>query len=90
MCATVLATALVGPVFAAEEPIPLKAGPGKEVVETNCASCHSLDYIAMNSPFLSAKIWEAEVTKMIKVFGAPIDEADAKKIVDYLNAAYGG
>jgi uncharacterized protein (DUF697 family) len=26
------------------------------------------------------------VTKMIKVFGAPIDDADAAKIVDYLAA----
>ena len=29
-----------------------------------------------------------EVMKMIKVYGAPIDEADIGKIVDYLTAAY--
>jgi hypothetical protein len=28
--------------------------------------------------------WQAEVTKMIKVYGAPISEGDAKLIVDYL------
>jgi hypothetical protein len=28
------------------------------------------------------------VTKMIKVYGAPIDEADVGKIVEYLSATY--
>jgi sulfite dehydrogenase (cytochrome) subunit B len=28
------------------------------------------------------------VTKMIKVYGAPIDEADVGKIVDYLTQTY--
>ena len=32
--------------------------------------------------------WTAEVTKMIKVYGAPIDDADVGKIVDYLTANY--
>jgi hypothetical protein len=51
--------------------------------------CHSLDYIPMNSPFLDRKGWEASVNKMIKVMGAPIAEADAQKIVDYLAGQYG-
>src|SRR5262245_12161101 len=38
----------------------------------------------MNSPFLNAASWQAEVDKMIKAFGAPIDEADAKVIIEYL------
>src|SRR5262249_55290708 len=33
--------------------------------------------------------WQAEGTKMIKVDGAPIDEADVGKIVDYLEQTYG-
>jgi len=33
-------------------------------------------------------LWQAEVTKMIKVYGAPIDDADVGKIVDYLAATY--
>jgi hypothetical protein len=32
--------------------------------------------------------WQAEVTKMIKVYGAPIDDADVPKIVGYLAATY--
>ncbi len=73
-----------------EKPITLKKAPGLETVERNCAACHSLDYIQMNSPFLNAAGWDAEVTKMIKSYGAPIDDADAKAIADYLKANYGG
>jgi sulfite dehydrogenase (cytochrome) subunit B len=74
---------------AEEQPINLKAAPGVEQVEGNCGACHSLDYIEMNSPFLNAAGWNAEVTKMIKAFGAPISEADAKTIADYLAKNYG-
>jgi hypothetical protein len=43
----------------------------------------------MNSVYLNAAGWNAEVTKMIKAFGAPIDDADAKVIADYLKKNYG-
>jgi uncharacterized protein (DUF697 family) len=36
-----------------------------------------------------AKQWEGVVTKMIKVFGAPVSEADARTITEYLARAYG-
>jgi mono/diheme cytochrome c family protein len=72
-----------------ESRIALKEAPGRDIVVNNCAACHSLDYIQMNSPFPDAKVWDAEVTKMIKVFGAPIDDADAKGITDYLVKNYG-
>jgi mono/diheme cytochrome c family protein len=74
--------------FADEMAIELKDGPGKDAVLNNCAACHSLDYIRMNSPFPDRKLWEAEVTKMIKTFGAPIDDADAKTITEYLVKNY--
>jgi hypothetical protein len=83
-CGAVAAVALAG-----EEPVQLKRAPGVDKVETNCAVCHSLDYIEMNSPFLNAAGWDAEVTKMINAFGAPINAADAKIIGDYLKANYG-
>ena len=38
------------------------------MVEGNCAACHSLDYVQMNSPFLNAAGWDAEVHKMITLF----------------------
>jgi len=33
--------------------------------------------------------WDAVVTKMIKVFGAPVSEQDAKTIAEYLATQYG-
>ena len=77
------------PAFAEAQEITLKSGPGLEEVEGNCAACHSLAYIPMNSPFLNAAGWSAEVTKMIKAMGAPISDADAKAIADYLAKNYG-
>jgi sulfite dehydrogenase (cytochrome) subunit B len=77
------------PVLAEDKPVELKKAPGLDKVEANCAACHSLDYIRMNSPFPNAATWDAEVTKMIKAFGAPIDDADAKAIADYLKKNYG-
>jgi len=69
--------------------IKLKPGPGLDKVEHNCATCHTLAYIPMNSPFLNAAGWNAEVTKMIKALGAPVSEDDAKAIIDYLTKNYG-
>jgi hypothetical protein len=74
---------------AAETPIPLKEAPGREAVEHNCTSCHSLDYLRTNSPFLDRKGWQAEITKMTNVFGAPIAPEDANAIADYLAKNYG-
>jgi len=76
-------------VRADEKPVQLKKAPGLEQVEANCQACHSLDYIPMNSPFPNAALWDTEITKMIKAFGAPIDDADAKAIADYLKKNYG-
>lgn len=75
--------------FADDKPVQLKKAPGLEKVEANCQACHSLSYIPMNSPFPNAALWDAEVTKMINAFGAPIDAADAKEIKDYLTKNYG-
>ena len=83
------ATLLATPLIAQEKPINLKKAPGLDVVEANCAGGHSLDYIVMNSPYPNATLWDAEVAKMIKAFGAPISEADAKVIADYLKQNYG-
>jgi len=84
-----VAAALAVPAVAEERPVALKQAPGLDAVEANCGACHSLDYIQMNSPFPSVALWDAEVTKMIKAFGAPIGEADAKAIAEYLKKNYG-
>ena len=73
-----------------EETAAFKPGTNLEVVQNNCTACHSADYINTQprGPKFKKDFWQAEVTKMIKVFGAPIDDADVGKIVDYLAAAY--
>ena len=82
------AVLLAGAASAQEQEIKLKQGPGLDKVEGNCAACHTLAYIPMNSPYLDAKGWHAEVTKMVKAYGAPIDDADAKAIAEYLAKNY--
>lgn len=66
-----------------------RPGPNLEAAQGNCSACHSADYIKTQPPMKDKKaFWQAEVTKMIKVYGAPIDDADVGKIVDYLAATY--
>jgi sulfite dehydrogenase (cytochrome) subunit B len=71
-----------------EETAVLKPGPGLEAAQSNCTTCHSADYLAMQPPKRGKAFWDAEVTKMIKTYGAPIAEADAKAIADYLAQTY--
>jgi sulfite dehydrogenase (cytochrome) subunit B len=55
--------------------------------QNNCTACHSADYIKIQ-PEYKKDFWQVEVTKKIKLYGAPIDEADVPKIVDYLASTY--
>lgn len=73
-----------------EETAAFKPGPNLEVVQNNCTACHSADYVKTQPQGEKFKkdFWQAEVTKMIKVYGAPIDDADIGKIVEYLTANY--
>lgn len=66
----------------------LKPGEGKAKVDVYCIMCHSLDYITMQPEFPRTQ-WSATVNKMIKAFGAPINDEDAKVIIDYLAMQYG-
>jgi sulfite dehydrogenase (cytochrome) subunit B len=73
-----------------EETAALKPGPNLEAAQNNCTACHSADYIQTQprGPKFKKDFWQAEVTKMIKVYGAPIEDADVPKIVEYLTATY--
>jgi sulfite dehydrogenase (cytochrome) subunit B len=68
--------------------VSLAPGPGQDVATTQCRMCHSLDYIT-TQPRGGTAQWQGVVTKMIRVFGAPIGADDAKAITDYLSAHYG-
>ena len=71
-----------------QETAQLKADAGAELVQANCGTCHSLDYITTQPPRRGEAFWHASVTKMIKVYQAPVDEADAARIAAYLAANY--
>ncbi len=73
-----------------DETAVFKPGPNLEVVQNNCTGCHSADYIATQprGPKYKTDFWQAEVDKMIKVYGAPVNDADVPKIVEYLAATY--
>jgi hypothetical protein len=68
-------------------PIQLADGAGRGETQISCNTCHTLRYITMQPP-LPAAAWDAEVHKMIKTYGAQISDADAQKIIPYLQAHY--
>jgi len=71
-------------------PVPavdLAPGDGLQDVQIYCNTCHSPRYITMQPP-LPAAMWESEVNKMNKTFGAGIPEENARKIFLYLQAHY--
>jgi len=72
------------------ETVTFKPGSNLEVVQNNCTACHSADYVQTQprGPKFKEDFWRAEVTKMIKVYGAPIEDADIGKIVEYLTQTY--
>ena len=82
-------SAFAAPGFADEKPVQLKKADGLDKVEGNCGSCHSLDYIQMNAPFMARAAWDAEVRKMIRVMHAQVADAEVAPIVDYLATRYG-
>ncbi len=86
-CLTV-ALLLAAPAALADEPVALKPGAGLDAVQASCAICHTLNYIRMNSVFLTPDVWKAEVTKMRTAYGAPIDDDTAAAIIQYLSATY--
>jgi len=71
-----------------DESAEFQPGPGVELARSNCAACHSADYISTQPSKKGHAFWEAEVQEMKKTYGAPIDDADIKGIADYLSATY--
>ena len=70
------------------ETVAMPPGPGAEAYNANCLLCHTNRYVLMQPKF-ARKTWEAEVTKMVNVYGAPIAEGAQKEIVDYLMSVRG-
>ena len=61
LAAAALTLLTAAPARSEEQPVPIKTAPGHDAVENNCAGCHSLDYLRINSVFLDRKAWQAYV-----------------------------
>ncbi len=66
----------------------LADAPGKDVFLANCLNCHTARYVTMQ-PRFPRKVWQAEVTKMVAAYKAPVTPAQQTEIVNYLVAGYG-
>ena len=86
--AGVVVCAIAGGALSQESRVQLVDGPGKDKA-SQCAACHSLDYIQMNAGFLDKAGWTASINKMINAFGAPIPKEDIDVIATYLAEHYG-
>ena len=90
-----VAMAVTGAARAADFVLPpdtavLQPGPHLETAQAVCSACHSADYI-LTQPrgFADPKaFWSGEVTKMRKVYGAQMEDAQAAEIAEYLSATY--
>ncbi len=71
-----------------EEGVALRPGPGVETAQQNCLSCHSADYVTTQPPQMGADFWRPVVSKMVKVYHAPVSDEDAAVIVNYLSRTY--
>lgn len=95
-CRLVLATLMAAPIAAvmattparADGLVPLKPGAGQDVTARACNTCHTSNYIVMNSPFLTAAQWQAELDRMRNDFGAQLDAQTEATIEAYLSANY--
>ncbi len=70
------------------ETAKLKAGPGMDLANLHCLTCHSADYIS-TQPRLSRTAWRASVQKMKDKYGAPIPTDKMDALAEYLAKNYG-
>jgi mono/diheme cytochrome c family protein len=61
----------------------LPAGQGRDTFAVACLACHSPRYVAIQPPMTAAK-WEENIRKMVKTYGALVDEAQVPIIAQYL------
>lgn len=69
-------------------PAALTADDAAPVVN-NCASCHSLEYIVTQPRHKGAQFWKDAVTKMVNVYKAPLDQAQADEVASVLARKFG-
>jgi hypothetical protein len=45
-------------------------------------------FCSRSCPAFKASFWQADVMKMVQVYGAPTDDDDVGKIIEYLSENY--
>jgi len=65
-----------------------KPGPGSNLANSLCLSCHSEAYVSTQPP-LNKAVWTAEILKMRNVYAAKISDDQVGPLADYLTANYG-
>ncbi|UBM08225.1 c-type cytochrome [Cupriavidus metallidurans] len=63
--------------------------PGYRLVQQNCMTCHSAQYVSTQPQSLGRAYWDATVKKMKTAFGAPLRDEDIPVMADYLVRTYG-
>ncbi len=69
--------------YMSEVELNLPEVEGYKTFYNSCRMCHSARYV-LNQPDFSKETWTAIVTKMQKTFGAPITDAAAQEVIQYL------
>jgi cytochrome c5 len=75
-----------GPGAPAAAPVPLPSGPGRELVETRCAVCHTLERVTIVKR--GKRDWETIVADMYERWGMTAPE-EVQAINAYLAAQFG-
>lgn len=68
--------------------VTLPAAAGSQTFNANCVICHSAALV-FTQPDFPEKTWTSIVTKMQKVYGAPVSDSAAKIIIQYLSTVKG-
>lgn len=70
------------------ETATFKPGPGSEIANGQCLTCHSVDYVATQPP-LPRTFWVATIQKMQQSYGAPLPNEEMGPLAEYLARNYG-
>ena len=60
----------------------LPVAPGRDEYMVVCVSCHSPRYVTMQ-PLFPQRQWEETVDKMVKVYGAQMDQEQRQSIIGF-------
>lgn len=68
--------------------VELPAGPGRNILITQCLKCHQLSAIELFSEFYTRDDWRSLVLTM-RANGAEVDDAEVEVLSDYLAEHFG-